>query len=127
MLLKNENHTLPLKKDLKTLAVIGPNADALEVLLGNYNGTPSKYVTPLAGIKNKVASSSNVLYAPGLLKIGMSTMPVRAGALTTGGAESTAGLKGEYFNNRELKGDPILVRTNADVNFEWGHSARRRL
>src|SRR5437588_1173288 len=42
VLLKNENHTLPLKKDLKTVAVIGPNAAALEVLLGNYNGTQSR-------------------------------------------------------------------------------------
>src|SRR6185437_2720149 len=42
VLLKNENKTLPLKKDLKTIAVIGPNADAAEVLLGNYNGQPSK-------------------------------------------------------------------------------------
>src|SRR6476619_3975799 len=44
VLLKNDKQTLPLKKDVKTLAVIGPNADAIEVLLGNYNGTPSKYV-----------------------------------------------------------------------------------
>src|SRR5215469_15737942 len=46
VLLKNENNTLPLKKDLKAIAVIGPNADAAEVLLGNYNGQPSKSVTP---------------------------------------------------------------------------------
>ena len=38
VLLKNENNTLPLKKDLKTIAVIGPIADNLGVLLGNYNG-----------------------------------------------------------------------------------------
>ena len=52
VLLKNENNSLPLKKDLKSIAVVGPNADDVAVLLGNYNGVPSKPVTVLAGIKN---------------------------------------------------------------------------
>jgi beta-glucosidase len=65
VLLKNETHTLPLKKDIKTIAVIGPNADAPEVLLGNYSGRPSKSVTPLAGIRNAVSPNTRVLYALG--------------------------------------------------------------
>src|SRR3712207_681560 len=65
VLLKNENDTLPLRRDLKTLAVIGPNADAPDVLLGNYNGTPSKSVTPLQGIREKVSAGTRVLYAQG--------------------------------------------------------------
>ena len=65
VLLKNENNTLPLKKDVKTIAVIGPNADAPEVLVGNYSGRPSKSVTPLAGIRNAVSPDTKVLYAPG--------------------------------------------------------------
>ena len=64
VLLKNENNTLPLKKDIKTIAVIGPNADAPEVLVGNYSGRPSKSVTPLAGIRNAVSPDTRVLYAP---------------------------------------------------------------
>ena len=120
VLLKNDNHSLPLKKDLKTIAVIGPNADALEVLLGNYNGTPSKYVTPLAGIKNTVSPGTTVLYAPGTYKIGTTTMPIPASALSSNDKDSGSGLKGEYFNNRELKGAPVLVREDAAVNFEWG-------
>src|SRR5207344_1026591 len=107
--LKNDNRTLPLKKDVKTVAVIGPNANALEVLLGNYNGTPSKYVTPLAGIQNTVSRNTTVLYAPGTYKIGTSNMPVPAAALSNG---KVPGLTGEYFNNRELKGNPVLVRTD---------------
>jgi beta-glucosidase len=65
VLLKNENHLLPLRKNLGTLAVIGPNADDVDVLLGNYNGTPSHPVTPLAGIREKVGAKTNVLYAMG--------------------------------------------------------------
>ncbi len=53
VLLKNEGNTLPLSKSLKTIAVIGPDADDAEVLLGNYNGDPTAPVTPLAGIRRK--------------------------------------------------------------------------
>ncbi|HJZ82562.1 MAG TPA: glycoside hydrolase family 3 N-terminal domain-containing protein, partial [Pyrinomonadaceae bacterium] len=120
VLLKNENQTLPLKKDLKTIAVIGPNADVLEVLLGNYNGTPSKYVTPLQGIRDRVSPATQVLYAPGTYKIGNAATPVASASLTAGGAGSDHGLKGEYFANRDLQGQPVLVRTDTDVNFDWG-------
>ncbi len=60
VLLKNDG-ILPLSKDLK-VAVIGPNADEKDVLLGNYNGTPSRYTTFLRGIQNECR---NVLYAKG--------------------------------------------------------------
>ncbi|HEX8888609.1 MAG TPA: glycoside hydrolase family 3 C-terminal domain-containing protein [Pyrinomonadaceae bacterium] len=119
VLLKNEQNALPLRKDMKTIAVIGPNADAPDVLLGNYNGQPSKSVTPLEGIKAKVSPSTKVLYSAGMYPTGISVEPVAVSALTTGD-NSSAGLKGEYFNNRELKGEPALVRTDEQVNFNWG-------
>jgi len=65
VLLKNENDFLPLRPDLKSIAVVGPNADDLQVLLGNYNGTPSRAVTPLAGITRKVSAHTQVTYAKG--------------------------------------------------------------
>jgi beta-glucosidase len=65
VLLKNSNNTLPLRKDLKTIAVIGPNANVLNVLLGNYFGQPSKYTTPLEGIKTRVAQGTRFLYSQG--------------------------------------------------------------
>ncbi len=65
VLLKNANKTLPLAKGLKTIAVIGPNADAPAVLLGNYNGTPSSSTTPLQGIRDKVSPETRVVYALG--------------------------------------------------------------
>lgn len=40
VLLKNEKNTLPIRKDLKAIVVIGPYADNIDVLLGNYNGIP---------------------------------------------------------------------------------------
>jgi beta-glucosidase len=120
VLLKNEEQVLPLKKDIRKLAVIGPNADVLEVLLGNYNGTPSKYVTPLQGIRNKVSPATEVLYAPGGYKIGALTVPVASTALSNSDWVSTNGLRGEYFDNRELKGRPTLLRSDAEINFDWG-------
>lgn len=116
VLLKNQNHTLPLKKDLKTIAVIGPLADNLGVLLGNYNGQPTKYVTPLAGIQAKVGAATRVLYSPALYAPGVLVEPIPSTSLTSNGS----GLRGEYFNNRELKGEPSLVRTDTQVNFDWG-------
>jgi beta-glucosidase len=65
VLLKNEGELLPLKKDLKAAAVIGPNADDRRALLGNYSGLPSRYVTLLEGVRETVASSTEVIYARG--------------------------------------------------------------
>jgi beta-glucosidase len=118
-LLKNENNALPLKKDIKTIAVIGPNADAPETLLGNYNGQPTKSVTPLQGIRNKVSPTTKVLYALGATLTGEAAAPVPASALTLNGKDSPAGFRGEYFNNKELEGEPALVRTDEQVNFDW--------
>ncbi len=63
VLLKN-NGILPLDKSkYKTIAVIGPNSDRFSVLIGNYNGNPSKYITPLRGIQD--AFDGKVLFAVG--------------------------------------------------------------
>ena len=65
VLLKNAGNMLPLRKDLRTIAVVGPNADQWRVLLGNYNGTPSSAVTPLAGIRAAVSKNTRVIWARG--------------------------------------------------------------
>ncbi len=66
VLLKNTDSYLPLNKDeIKTVAVIGPNADRKESLLGNYFGLPSKYVTVLEGIRQAVNEGTRVYYAEG--------------------------------------------------------------
>ena len=65
VLLKNAGGALPLRKDLRSIAVIGPNADAADVLLGNYNGTPADPITPLRGIREAVSKRTRVVYARG--------------------------------------------------------------
>ena len=64
VLLKNSGALLPLKKTYSTIAVIGPDADNLDALVGNYNGDPSKPVTLLTGIKQRFAPAK-VIYAIG--------------------------------------------------------------
>jgi beta-glucosidase len=119
VLLKNQNNVLPLKKDLRAIAVIGPNADASEVLLGNYSGQPSSSVTPLAGIKRKVSKTTKVFSELGANFTGEEVAPVPGSTLTLSGKGSPAGFKGEYFNNKDLQGQPVLVRTDEEVNFDW--------
>jgi len=62
VLLRNENSTLPLSKNLKKIVVLGPNADNSVSILGNYNGHPSELTTVLAGIREKVGKNSTVIY-----------------------------------------------------------------
>ena len=66
VLLKNDRGVLPLK-NAKTIAVIGPTANHKEVLLGNYSGDPSKYTTPLDGIRERF-KNAKVLFAEGSLR-----------------------------------------------------------
>ena len=65
VLLKNESGLLPLRKDLSSIAVIGPNADDPLVLRGNYYGTPSESITVLKGIREVVSPNTTVAYAKG--------------------------------------------------------------
>ncbi len=73
VLLKNENHFLPLSKEIHSLAVVGPYADNMDVLLGNYHGTPSHAVTLLEGIKKEARSGGmKVFWAKGVEPMEMS-------------------------------------------------------
>jgi len=66
VLLKNENNILPLDKNkIKSIAVIGPNANNRTALMGNYHGTASRYVTVLEGIQDIVGDDVRVFYSEG--------------------------------------------------------------
>ncbi|WP_029233034.1 glycoside hydrolase family 3 C-terminal domain-containing protein [Butyrivibrio sp. VCB2006] len=65
VLLKNDG-LLPLNKDkIKTIGVVGPNANSRLSLIGNYHGTASRYITVLEGIQDKVGEDVRVLYSEG--------------------------------------------------------------
>lgn len=119
VLLKNENHFLPLKKTYSKIAVIGANADSLDALEGNYNGTPSAPVTILAGLRKRF-SQSKIRFVQGTGLIGPVLNPVPSAALYTDTTGKEHGLRAEYFDNIKLEGKPLMRRTDATVNFMWG-------
>lgn len=125
VLLKNENHALPWPKTLKKVAVIGPNADNVELLLGNYNGTPSHPVTPLEGIRRKLGSQTQVTYAPGcaLAEGLLEVEAVPPSVLHQPGKQGQPGLMAEYFANPDLAGQPLVTRVDPAINFSWGQDA----
>jgi len=65
VLLSNKNHTLPLQNTLKNIFVTGPNADATNVLLANYNGNSGNLTTILEGITNKINAGTTLGYDKG--------------------------------------------------------------
>ena len=120
VVLKNDRNTLPLKPSVKTIAVIGPNADSLSVLLGNYNGNPSSYTTILEGIRKRFRGAK-ILTARGAPVTETSAVVVPSEHLRTGGANSQPGLNAEYFANINFSGAPVLKRVDAKVDFEWNN------
>lgn len=66
VLLKNQDNLLPLDlTGIKSIGVIGPNADSRKALVGNYEGTASRYVTVLEGIEDYVGERARVYYSEG--------------------------------------------------------------
>jgi beta-glucosidase len=119
VLLKNEHHLLPLRKPYTTIAVIGPDADSLDALEGNYNGTPSAPVTILEGIRARFAQAK-VTYVEGTGLTDTVVRPIPAARLYTSAEKSAHGLQAEYFANPDLAGEPALRRVDSSVNFSWG-------
>jgi len=120
VLLKNSANILPLGTKYKTIAVIGPNADNVDPLLGNYNGTPSHPVTVLAGIRKRF-TGSKILYAEGSSLTGLPLSPIPAKFLKDSSGHS--GLSAEYFKGTRLQGGPVISRTDGGVNFDWREGA----
>ncbi len=122
VLLKNRDNTLPLKPSIRKIAVVGPTADLLESIEGNYNGTAPDPVSPLSGLQ-KEFGSQNVIFAPGSILADGSPAPIPSAYLRTDASLKTAGLKGEYFDNTDLTGAPKMARVDAKINFDWNRVA----
>ncbi|MDO5442593.1 MAG: glycoside hydrolase family 3 C-terminal domain-containing protein [Bacteroidia bacterium] len=112
VMLKNDN-VLPLSKDIKTIAVIGPNADDAAMLNGNYGGTPTAEHTHsiLEGIKAAVPGA-NVIYSKACEIMDEYNTTYHIGDFNDG-----QGLYVEFFNNRELKGEPAAKGYYDRINF----------
>ena len=118
VLLKNANNTLPLNKQIRRIAVIGPNADNPVSVLGNYNGVPSKIVTVLEGIKEKLGNNVEVIYEKAIDFASDSLMQYTD--ISPGYAwNGKKGVFAEYFNNNTLQGTPSVMRMEKDIDHRW--------
>ncbi len=126
VLLKNANQTLPLDKNkIKTIAVVGPNADNIDSLVGNYNGTPSNPITVLKGIQSALGDNVNVIYLPGS-ELAQGFIDTENPGITAPEYTNDKGEKGltaQYFNNRELNGTPVLTRTEDHIDYRWDEAS----
>ena len=125
VLLKNQGGLLPLSRALHTVAVIGPNADQVPVLLGNYNGTPADPVTPLRGIRQAVSRATHVIYAQGSdLADSVPVMAVVPSSvlMTAGGGR---GLDVAFWGSRTMEGDPLFTRVDTTLDADWQEGAPR--
>ncbi|MDR2652002.1 MAG: glycoside hydrolase family 3 C-terminal domain-containing protein [Prevotellaceae bacterium] len=118
VLLKNDG-VLPLSKDIKKIAVIGSNAEDFNVLLANYNGFPTTYVTPLAGIREKLPNAE-VRFAQGCeLASGLPYFtPIPTDCLFTDASLTKNGLQATYVSK-----DKQIDRTDANIDFIWGQNS----
>jgi beta-glucosidase len=115
VLLKNDG-VLPLAANVKKILVVGPLADSVEVLHGNYAGTASHAVTALEGIR-KQFSSAQVSYEPGTNFLRLPAV-IPMSVLST--PDGKPGLKAEYFAG-ELSGTPQVVRVDPYVDLQFAH------
>ncbi|TAM80139.1 MAG: glycoside hydrolase family 3 protein [Acidobacteria bacterium] len=118
VLLKN-NGALPIKASVKTIAVIGPNAESLPAIEGNYHGVPVHPVLPIDGFLKEFAGKAKILYAQGSPYVTELPAPVPQAAFHPAGNLSVSGLRAAYFPNAGFSGRPTLVRTDAQIQFDW--------
>ena len=120
MVLLENKGVLPLSKNIKTLAVIGPNADDVELLNGNYGGTPTEahQHSLLSGIKAALPGVEIIYDKACALNDEYQTIPHLPDF------NDGKGVKVEFWNNRELSGDPDKTDYYKELNFStfgaWG-------
>ncbi len=118
VLLKNENNTLPLKKTIKKIAVIGPNADNKISVLGNYNGTPSKVTSLLEGIKEKLGNGVEIIYEKAI-NFTNDTLLSYSNYQHQYSWEGKQGIQAAYYNNKDLSGTPVAEKIETDIDNFW--------
>lgn len=122
VLLKNEDNFLPLSKEIESIAIIGPNAENMHSLLGNYNGTPAAASTLLASIRQKVSPTTRVYYAQGCAIADgvppLTIIPTMCLHPADPG-EKTNGLTAAYYNNPTFEGKPVIERLDSVVDAIW--------
>jgi beta-glucosidase len=109
-LLQNKNNILPLKKSIRKIAVIGPNANDIPMLWGNYNGTPVRTITILDGFTSKL-SADRLLYDKGCDLV---EDKVTESYFSKCSIDGKKGFKATYWNDIDHKGNIVATQQIAD-------------
>jgi beta-glucosidase len=122
-LLKNAGNTLPLARGVKSVAVIGGDANIAAALGGASRVEPTYTVSLLQGIRARAGSGVAVRYAPGSDPVNAAAMlpgpqAVPSSVLAT--PDGQRGVRAEWFTNTTFEGVPAIVRTERQVNPDWG-------
>lgn len=118
VLLKNNAKTLPLKKTVKSIAVLGP--DANEARLGGYSGPGNNPVSILEGIKQKVGNDVDIAFAEATKRTIENFVAVPKEYLFHKvDNKKQEGLQANYYNNINLEGTPALSRIDPNIDFRW--------
>jgi beta-glucosidase len=118
VLLKNDG-TLPLRGSIHTIAVVGPDAEMLESIEGNYNATAPDPVLPFEGIEKQFGDRTRIEYAQGSIFVEGAGAPIPSTALRPDASSRQSGLKGEYFDHADFSGEPRLDRVDRTIDFDW--------
>lgn len=124
VLLKNENSVLPLQSSSAgSLAVIGPNAEVLRSGGGGSSMViPASVESPLDGVKRTFPGAA-VTFAVGARLTGDVPAIAPNDLYLPNDTTGAHGVSAEYFDNKELKGEPKLRRVDANIEFRWGGEA----
>lgn len=122
VLLKNDG-LLPFKTEPGRILVVGPNANSVDALVGNYNGTPSQPITVYAGIKARFARSQ-VSFVEGTGWVGPPLEDVPDAVLCSDAACTQPGLQAEQFKGTRPTGTPAATRIEANARVAWGTPTR---
>lgn len=118
VLLKNQDGFLPFKSTVKTIAVVGPNADSVDALVGNYNGTPSAPVTILNGMRARFGEA-NIRYAQGAGLLDPVQTPVPDAAFCLDAKCRKQGLNAEYYADKTYEGKPLKKQKDPAAKIQW--------
>jgi beta-glucosidase len=123
VLLKNENALLPLRTVPGSIAVIGPNADSQDALVGNYNGTPSHPVTVLEGLRARFPET-RIVYASGTGLIDPVLAGVPDGVLCVDVQCRTHGLTAAAFATPSFASAAISTQVETNAHLSWNGEQR---
>lgn len=123
VLLKNQDNILPLSKDIKKIALLGPNAT--QAVMGDYHVEPSFKPVTLADGLRALLPQTEVLIEKGCNIMQTGIHPIESWWMKAdprpdhGINEGDSGFTGEYFNGEDFSGVPVLTRIDSSINFNW--------